>query len=193
MKKAARWRGSELFIREKEALVEKLSSQEEVFRKQQSKNNLLRWGNRNSKFFHAQSVQRKSRNTIHGILTAHDDFSNSPQVMANFILEYFGTIFTSSKPSTSDIEVFLSDLEPMVTQNMNSILCAPFTAEEVKKVLFYMHLDKAPSPDVMMTLFFQKFWSITGGEITKPVLKVFNDGDSLEDWNDCSNPNSILR
>lgn len=183
MKTADRWRDSELRIREKKALVEKLSDQEEIYWKQRSRSSWLKWGDKNSKFFHAQAAQRKSRNTIQGLITAHGDLATTSTAMEEVILDYFGTLFTTTHPSICDIEIALNDVEPKVTQSMNSALCAPFSAEEVKKALFQLHPDKAPGPDGMTKLFFQKFWNITGQDITNAVLQVLNYGESLVDWN----------
>lgn len=79
--------------------MEKLSVQEEIYWKQRSRSNWLKWGDRNSKFFHAQAVQRKSRNTIQGLLTTHGDFATTSTAMAEVILDYFGTLFKTSHPS----------------------------------------------------------------------------------------------
>ena len=45
----------------------------------------------------------------------------------------------------------------MVILEMNNMLLEEFTPEEVKKALFQMNPTKAPGPDGMNTLFFQKY------------------------------------
>ena len=45
----------------------------------------------------------------------------------------------------------------MVTSEMNYDLHRPFSNEEVRVALFQMHPSKAPGPDGMSTLFYQKY------------------------------------
>lgn len=47
-----------------------------------------------------------------------------------------------------------------VDDYMNQILCAHFTAADIKRALFDMHPNKAPGPDGMSPMFYQKFWSV---------------------------------
>ena len=53
---------------------------------------------------------------------------------------------------------------PQVPEEENEVLTAPFS-EEVKTAVFDMEHNKAPSPDVFSTEFYQFFW-----EIVKPDL-----------------------
>lgn len=66
---------------------------------------------------------------------------------------------------------------------MNNLLCAPFTAQEIKRAMFDMHPDKAPGPDGMSALFYQSCWNIVGKEVTETTLKVLNYGADLQDLN----------
>ncbi|KAL5834207.1 hypothetical protein ACOSQ4_013704 [Xanthoceras sorbifolium] len=62
---------------------------------------------------------------------------------------------------------------------MNARLDAPFSEEEVKKALFQIYPSKAPSPDDMPALFFQRFWDVVGPDVTRTCLRFLNDGGSL--------------
>ena len=42
---------------------------------------------------------------------------------------------------------------------------------------------KAPGPDVMNALFYQKFWHIVGNEVTNVVLDFFHTGHMVPDIN----------
>ncbi|KAL5769486.1 hypothetical protein ACOSP7_013640 [Xanthoceras sorbifolium] len=62
---------------------------------------------------------------------------------------------------------------------MNARLDAPFSEEEVKKALFQIYPSKAPGPDDMPALFFQRFWDVVGPDVTRTCLRFLNDGGSL--------------
>jgi phenylalanine-4-hydroxylase len=51
----------------------------------------------------------------------------------------------------------LSDVNHRVTTDMNQILMAPFSREEVKKALFSIGDLKAPGPDGLHAIFFKRF------------------------------------
>lgn len=57
-----------------------------------------------------------------------------------------------------------------IDQDMASFLAAPF----IKEALFQMRPLNAPGPDGNLTLFYQKFWSIVGEDVTTLVLQILN-------------------
>ena len=48
----------------------------------------------------------------------------------------------------------------LITEDQNRILTSWTSEKEVRSALFMMHPEKAPDPDGMTALFFQKSWSI---------------------------------
>lgn len=70
-----------------------------------------------------------------------------------------------------------------VTPTMNSMLLQAFTEEEVRDALFQTHLTKAPGPDGMNALFYQKFWHIVGKDITDTILDFLHNGRLLKSVN----------
>ena len=70
-------------------------------------------------------------------------------------------------------------MDSIVTPNTNADLMRPFTHDEVKIALFQMHPSKAPSPDGMTALFFQKYWHLVGFDVSHAVLDFLNSGRML--------------
>ena len=66
---------------------------------------------------------------------------------------------------------------------MQQTLTSNFTTNEIKAALFQMGPTKAPWPDGMDALFFQKFWHIVGTTVVNAVLDYFNFGIMSPDIN----------
>uniref|UniRef100_A0A2N9HFG8 Endonuclease/exonuclease/phosphatase domain-containing protein n=1 Tax=Fagus sylvatica TaxID=28930 RepID=A0A2N9HFG8_FAGSY len=88
------------------------------------------------------------------------------------ITNYFGNMFTSSNPSSIDLVV--NSVDQVVTPEMNDILLQPVTEDEVKIAVFQIPPSKAPGPDGMIALFFQKYWHVLSADITYVVLNCIS-------------------
>ncbi|KAL5808282.1 hypothetical protein ACOSQ3_028973 [Xanthoceras sorbifolium] len=63
---------------------------------------------------------------------------------------------------------------------MNRLLNAKFTAEDVQVALKSLAPLKAPGPDGLPAIFYQRFWDIVGKKVTDYVLAVLNERASME-------------
>ena len=68
------------------------------------------------------------------------------------------------------MEECLNAVPSRVTKDMQEILSSEFTAEEVKVALFQMGPTKAPGPNDMNALFYQKFWHVVDENVVLAVL-----------------------
>lgn len=119
LRTGSQWNYSITQIRELEVEVEKLASKEEIFWRQRSRASWLKDGDRNSRYFHSRASQRKVHNTISGLVSSHDDWCTDNEGMAAIVMDYFGTLFTSSFPSEADMARVLERVETKVNQSMN--------------------------------------------------------------------------
>ncbi|XP_038717940.1 uncharacterized protein LOC120011012 [Tripterygium wilfordii] len=78
--------------------------------------------------------------------------------------------------TTESLPACFDNYPCLVSEDMNSSLVAPFTPEEVRIALFQMAPTKAPGPDGMPALFYQKYWHIVGEVVTTAVLNFLNEG-----------------
>ncbi|XP_062028661.1 uncharacterized protein LOC133744595 [Rosa rugosa] len=74
-------------------------------------------------------------------------------------------------------------LQPKVTDDMNFDLCAPCSALEIRAALFQMYPTKAPGPDGMPPMFFQKYWEVVGGDVVSAVQNFLHTRQILGEIN----------
>jgi hypothetical protein len=162
-----------LIRRELNGLYEKV----EVVWRQHSRIAWLTEGVRNTKFFRECALQRKKINTIMGLTDQQGNWRTEPLEVEQIAVDYFSSLFASSNPRA--IDEVLHEVDGVVTPGMNNDLMHPFTHEEIKRALFQMHPSKAPGPDGMSALFFQKYWHIVGSDVSNVVLDFLNNGRML--------------
>ena len=89
--------------------------------------------------------------------------------------EYFQQLFTTTNPGT--IEESLRYITTKVTEEMNQRLTCLPPDEEIKEAPFAINPEKAPGPDVMTSLFYQRFWSTVGKDVCSMVRGFFETGE----------------
>lgn len=104
----------------------------------------------NSRYFHVVASARKHKNSFTYLRNAHGQWCTSSKEIEDLISNYFSHLFATE--GGYNIEV-LDCVETKVTDDQNSVLLAPFTENDVKGAIFYMHPDKSPGPDGMNPAF----------------------------------------
>lgn len=95
-------------------------------------------------------------------------------------MDYFDQIFRASNTCWDDI---LGNIQQSITSLSNEDLLKQVQEEEVKHALFQMNPDKEPGPDGMTPVFFQKYWSIVGGDLVRIVRDFLEKGQLLHGIN----------
>lgn len=90
------------------------------------------------------------------------------------VFKYFQNLFSSD--GSREVDASLASVSPRVTLALNSNLLQEFTVEEINKALAQMQPLKAPGPEGYRVCFYQKHWSIIGGEVQQDVLNFLNNG-----------------
>ena len=75
--------------------------------------------------------------------------------IAQAAVAYFENIYTTASPSR--VEDVVAAIPARVTEDMNESLSHAFTREEVAIALKQIHPTKAPGPDGMSAIFYQKY------------------------------------
>ena len=96
-------------------------------------------------------------------------------------MDYFNNMFSTG--SCNRIEECLDAVQPKVSIEMQQTLSSEFSADEIKAALFQMGPTKAPGPDGINAIFYQKFWHISGDNVVSAVLELFNTSYMILDLN----------
>lgn len=91
------------------------------------------------------------------------------------IVEHFRKLFTDQTATIPS--GVLDSLHGCLSNEANSDLTRAYVESKIKEALMQMHPLKAPGPDGMSLIFFQKYWSIVGSSETKAALHSLNSSD----------------
>ena len=171
--------GSEINSVRKE--INDLLDSEEIMWHQRSRMQWMMLGDRNTRYFHSKALDRKRKNAISRIMDENGIWHETKEGIANVVMYYFEKLYTTSYPS--HILEITDTIPTKVSSEMNQSLIKDFTKEEVLAALKQMHPTKAPSPDDMSAIFFQKYWDVVGNDVTSMVLNVLNCNKSIVEIN----------
>ena len=134
----------------------------------------MKLGDNNSKYFHAITKQRRARNRITGLHDEHGAWKVEDDDIQMVAVSYFQNLFLTSNPQAFDEA--LGEIQPRITEQINDFLKASATEIEVRMALFMIHPEKAPGPDGMTALFFQKAWATIKTDLLTLVNSFLEDG-----------------
>ena len=157
--------------------MDELLQKQEIYWAQRSRISWLQHGDKNTKFFHSKASQRRRKNHIRGIKNNQGQWVEELEEVVAVASDYFENLFQAGV--CDRMEEWLDAVPQMVTEEMQEALSGEFTAEEVRVALFQMGPTKAPGPDGMNALFFQKFWHMVGDDVVIAVLDFLNNGHML--------------
>ncbi|KAL0863670.1 hypothetical protein Bca101_042788 [Brassica carinata] len=154
---------------------------EETYWWQKSKEKWLQRGDQNSTFFHNSVKARRARRHIDKLVDDDGVAVFSEAAKGDVAVKFFSDLFRSSNPPL--FTSWFHDLQPRVTAQMNADLTKSVSAGEVKEALFSIHPSKAPGPDGMSALFFQKFWHVVEAQVVREIQRFFEMGILPKEWN----------
>nr|XP_048336943.1 uncharacterized protein LOC107411956 [Ziziphus jujuba var. spinosa] len=143
----------------------------ELVWRQKSREVWLQAGDRNSKFFHASTISNRKRNLISALKDDNGTWLESRTEISSFLIRKFNEVFQTEPVAFCDC---LDDFFPGgITATDNWSMEVLPTAEEIHNTVKRMHPIKAPGPDGMPALFFQKYWSTVGEDVVSLIQNAF--------------------
>lgn len=161
--------------------LEDLWQKEAMYWHQRSRIKWLKMGDRNSRFFHLTTIQRRQRNQIVRLKNVDGEWKSEIKEIATIVRDYFQSLY--SAPPLSDAEDILSLVEPVITPEMNASLTRNVGREEVRLAVFQQEPLKAPGSDGFPGIFYQQYWDIVGNDVFEAVRYFFLEGKILNEMN----------
>lgn len=156
--------------------------QEEAFWGQRARLKWLNDGDKNTKFFHATTIQRRARNRIQRIKDNNGAWVEGKEEIFAEVIHHFQKVYQSDVQLNDDD--YFQNIPVLVSESMNAQLRAPVTEAEIKSAVFSLGALKAPGPDGLNGLFYQHNWASVERDITRAVLNFFQTGNLPGDLNE---------
>ena len=93
----------------------------------------------NTRFFHASASARKKTNTIKRLQGEDGIWYDSAEDLGSIVIHYFQHLFSDS---LGDYDPIQRSVEPLVSQDDNNVLDAPFFEKEFTDAISQIHPDK---------------------------------------------------
>ncbi|XP_020967467.1 uncharacterized protein LOC110266792 [Arachis ipaensis] len=159
-------------------LEEALESEERYWRKK-SRIKWLRWGNRNTKFFHSKFKTRNRRNKIHHLEDDEGNTATTSEGIAEMTQKYFEKLFNSSNPK--DPKEDIQGIPQKIDNTTNRMLVQIVTEKEIKSAVFSINSFSALEDDGFTAKFFQFFWKTIKKDVCQAVRSFFQRGRLISD------------
>ncbi|KAA3474835.1 GTP cyclohydrolase 1-like [Gossypium australe] len=150
--------------------LENVLNHEELLWRQNARCDWLQFGDRNTKFFHSRTMQRRKFNRILALRIRNDEWCSEQSILNEEAVNYFEKLYGENPNPMPDIP---SNIFPSLKEQDIDFLKKPMVNEEIKKTLFDMDPLKAPGSDGYHALFFQSQWDLIGGAVCEWVQGIF--------------------
>ena len=129
-------------------------------------------GDRNTKFFHLSTLERRRRNRILALKNYDNCWIHDTEALKAMVQDFFVNLYC--EPSANTVFIVHGGY-PSIEVNDWDFIYHELTPEEIKDTLFNMGSLKAPSPDGLHALFYQSQWEVVGNSICELVFSIFKD------------------
>lgn len=148
--------------------------EEEMLWSQKSRENWLIFGNKNTKFYHAQTVIHRRHNKV-ASLQIEGEKCDDENILKREASSFFKNLFRfidHCVPTSLQLTYI-----PQICQDLKVDLLHVVSKREVCDALFSMAPYKAPDSDGFQPIFFCSYWNILSRDIWELVAQAFSTGN----------------
>lgn len=156
------------------ARINQLLKQEEMYWGMRSRIKWAKWGDRNTKFFHASTIQRRDVNRLEKLKDDSGNWLDGQDTIMKSFVKHYQDIYTRGE--VQGIEDCLKDLNITVPPSLNEELCKSITDEEIKDAVECLGSLKAPGPDGLNGLFYKTHWETIKEVFCNAIRSFFITG-----------------
>eukprot|EP00253_Pinus_taeda_P011233 PITA_11233 len=140
--------------------------QEEILWRQKSRIRLLKEGEKNTKFFHRSTIQRRMHNNIAFINNSQGNKLEKHEDIEKEFRDYFPEALKEQPGSReAAIKSVTQHVPKIIIDDQNQNLLKPVTMQEVKEAMAQLKDGKAPGPDGFTSNFFHEFRDLISSEV----------------------------
>ncbi|XP_057432516.1 uncharacterized protein LOC130725290 [Lotus japonicus] len=155
--------------------------QEELLWAQKSRCMWLKYGDRNTNFFHTVTIICHKRNKIEALLDDNGYLITDYDELLAHTVSFFERSYVDD--GTSNPLPCVSTF-PTLGQEKIQRIHVPFVEEEIKDAIFEMGSLKALGPDGLQPVFFQSQWPIVGKSVVNFVTDCYPNPNLIEQVNE---------
>ncbi|KAF7151216.1 hypothetical protein RHSIM_Rhsim02G0177800 [Rhododendron simsii] len=159
--------------------LEDLWQKDVMYWHQRSRIKWLQMGDKNSRFFHLFTIQRRQRNQIIRLKDKGGTWRSEPKEIAGIIRSHFKDLYKG--PLTRDFDDIISLIDNVISLECNASLVKKISQEEIKTAAFQMGALKAPGSAEFPGLFYQTYWDVVGDDVVNIVQNFFQEGVMLKE------------
>ena len=167
-------------LREVMKQLKEVWEREEKYWFQRSRIKWMKFSDKNTKFFHQITRQRRQINKVVRLKDGRGEWLEEEDIYGEFN-EYYKRLFrTEGEIGWGNI---LDYVPKLVSEEMNKRLMEEIREEEIEKAIFQLGTYKAPGPDGFNGFFYQKYWEIVRKDVIEAVKGFFRSGRMLRELN----------
>jgi hypothetical protein len=137
----------------------------------------LKARDKNTKLFQNRASHQKRKKTVRGIGKSGGSLCKTNEGMGAMALEFLQNLYATK--GSSDFDSIIDLVTPAVTEEMNHALTDNFLDKEIEIALFQMGPSKAPRPNRLPMLFYQRHWSILKAHVCRAIREILREASSL--------------